>query len=484
MPILLQRLLTLFLLLSHFNSKGQSASYSMQMDTEAKIDQLHKTGDSGFVAVIFKYNKKGNTETKDWKLCYMNSRLENVWTYEHTNDGFGNFIVSNPESGLVYWMKYHNDYDDGWHSPVPTQTKRLFVTRIKKNGEAENLRLTIEEPSPNYDILAACADKSKVYIISHRVPDYKHMTKEISEELFLNTLSHSEKKLNRKKINIDLKGGSVSFLGFNDGKMYFSQQRLGTGKMDIDIYVTDMDGQVQNEFTISPSINGYFKMHEYGRVFNHAYLKDNNSFYYAPVRVYNDNAFGEVKLNFKTNELHFVAFAVDDKDCITGNCTPLYISGFLCETYTIDGKRIKSVDIPFKQSFKDLPEYSKWAIQSGKSWLTEIDSRILRITTVGPNIYTIITIENGEIKDKYMAEKKFYNHIDQYHAGESTTLMNANLHAHPDFAPQSYLDYVATIKKGYFKSVHYSALNWGKKFVIVKFTEQKKDNLLEFMLFE
>jgi hypothetical protein len=413
----------------------------------------------------------------------MNAKLENIWTYTPSEDEYGQGIAVSPSMDFTYWIRYHDDYDDGWHSPEPTLTKRLDMTRIDRKGNGEKLKLKINELRSNTDLLAAFADNSRVYVISHRIPEMKSNSKPVKEDLYLHSLGHAEKKLTRKHIDIDFSdGGAVSFLGHNNGQLYFSLQRLAGNKMDIDIFITDMEGQQVDKFTIQPAITGYFKKHFYKTELDNGYVNNNSHFYSPNIIIYNENAFGTVKVNFRTNELYFTALAIDDKDCITGNCSQLFITGFLFNTYTLEGEKIKSVQIPFKESFDDLPEYNKRALTSSGTDLGFLDSNTLKVTISGVNIYTVITMSNGKIKNKYIMEKLYFS--NEVYGIFYFDNINANLQAHANYAPKSYIDYVATLKKGYLKSTQYCALTLGTSYILIKSSEQKKETLLEFFLFE
>jgi hypothetical protein len=479
--------IAIFILAFIFNAKGQTTTYAMPVAEGSKIKQISKFGDKGFVILTAHQLKMGNIQGKigDLKLACFNSDLKNVWTYEPAGDEYENFLVSSEASKYVYWCSYGDGNNKQTDPYEHTLIKNVSMTRFNEAGKPEKLQMQITEIAKNTDILAACMDESRFYMISHKIPDYR-MLEDRTDVVYLNYMGHDETKLTRKKVAIDFsKGGQVNFLGINDGKLYFSQQRFLTkGMMKIDIYIVDSEGELLENFSIQPSIKGQFKSHFYNRTLEGGFAYQTNYFFDGSnINVSTENRFGELKVNFKTNQLYFCAYSEDDKQ---------KFNTFLFETYTLNGEKVNKAEIPYLASFENQEEYNyKRLVQANMTYVTLLDSATVKVTSVGFNIASVIIIKDGDITGKYVFGKKHPRNAE-YDRGDlvygkhiSYEEENGfNLYVNPAFAPKSFSNYMKTVIPGQPKSVSYSAITVGEKYVLFRYIEQKKGATLEFVLFE
>jgi hypothetical protein len=468
---------------------AQQKQVTLDIGKDAKIYNISRVADSGMV--IFTghtqtYGVIGNLKSTDHTIAYYDRHLNNIWNYHPAQNEFESFFVSSNHSDMIYWMDYDDDYDDGIHASKPTQTKRITMTRFKSSGEAERLDLKVNEMSKDVDLLGACIDKTHLYVFSYNIPTWEKPENPRSyQEIFMYTMGHKESRLTKKKVNIDLDASaSLNFLGIDKGVIYFSQQKLiQENQLSIEVFKITTEGELIESFKINTSIDGYFRPHAHKKNLDGAQIRNNGDYYIFPYySVYNDNHFAELKMNFEKNECYVSAFAKKGMNQAFANKDGSKISGYLFETYSLKGEKIHSYQVSIETLLEGEKEYSE-KILSANSYLTKLDSNTLKLVISGIHSTAALTLNSDKILTKSIF-KRYYNTNIEYMNNYDPSEFYLNLYAHPDYAPQSYVDYVKTIKKGNSNSVRYCAVNLGRTYILIKYILSKKGNQVELLLFD
>jgi hypothetical protein len=494
-PFRSRAFITLLMAFPYF-SHSQTASKTLELGEDSKINELVRVGDSGFLLYTYQSNKYGVLSPskiasgyfmpkKNATLTYYGLDLEQHWSFKAPADdevlGRGGFVTS-PETKYIYSIERRFISESGnSSSSTPSATTRFHIYRFNPKGDLEKITPDVKESSKDVKFLSLSSDINNLYYLSVRPTEKKgnKMVKPMKVNLYV--MSHSGKQFLKKPVEVEFtRDGQIGFLGTSNGLIYFYQKRMDLEKndMEIEVYCISEKGEKISSFLIVPKIRDFYAplLH-----FDNSdgSVSEKESLDMLSARP-NLNALGNLSIDFRYGKIYYYGLT-NQKDAYFSSLGNK-ISDVFFQTYSLEGEKLSSFQENIETKLEGGGIFDKKVQHFARNMFFDvIDSNHFRLQLCSSiKDANILFLNSKKVTAHYLVEDP-YAGFGEFNSTRSD--LKLNVFANDKDAEKPYLNYLKGITDLRSKDVMYSALNFDRRIILVKYVTSRDNVTLTLMSF-